>query len=185
MSQTLDTRPNADHDAATEIESVPELLAHALRIEEDAEERYLALAEQMETHHNTETARLFRWFASHEAEHAREIRERMACMPLPDIKPWDFKWEGAESPEAVDFGAVRYTISVREALELALGAEERALAFFGRIAELARDPEMRRWAAEFAEEEAEHVRLVKAELAKLGDGPPPPPEDPDPPNEPL
>lgn len=173
---------------AAGIETVPELLAHALRIEEDAEERYLALADQMETHHNAAIARLFRWFAGHEAEHAREIRERMAGMALPEIKPWDFQWGDAESPESVDFTAVRYTMDTRAALGLALEAEARALAFFQRIVEVARDPEMRRWAEEFAAEEAEHVRLVRAEIARL------PPEDgqateraedPDPPNEPL
>ncbi len=181
MTETVEDRT----DIAADIESVPELLAHALRIEEDAEERYLSLAEQMETHHNNEIARLFRWFAGHEAEHAQEIRERMACMPLPDIKPWDYNWQGAESPEAVDYAEVRYTISVREALELALAAEKRAFDFFGRIAAVAKDPEMRRWAAEFAEEEAEHVRLVEKEIARLGPEAPAPVEDPDPPNEPL
>ena len=172
-------------ETAIEIDSVPELLAHALRIEEDAEERYLALAEQMETHHNPETARLFRRFASHEAEHAQEIRERMACMPMPDIKPWDYKWDGPESPEAVDFGAVRYSMNVREALDLALAAEARALDFFSRIAEVAQDLELRRWAEEFAAEEAEHVRLVEKEIARLGPEGPAPTDDPDPPNEPL
>jgi len=175
-------------DKAALITSVPELLAHALRIEEDAEERYRALADQLEVHHNAEIARLFRWFAGHEAEHAREIRERMAGMEVPDIAPWDFKWQAAESPESVDFAAVRYTIGLREALDLALGAEQQAFAFFNRIAELAQGPEMRRWAEEFAAEEAEHVRLVEREIARLPEPGAPssvPAEDPDPPNEPL
>lgn len=168
------------------ITTVPELLAHALRIEEEAEERYRALADQLDVHHNPAIASLFRRFAAHEAEHAREIRERMAGMEIPDIAPWDFKWQGAESPESVDFAAVRATIGVREALELALEAEARALAFFARIAEIGEDPELRRWAEEFAEEEAEHVRLVEREIARLPAAESAlPAEDPDPPNEPL
>ena len=163
------------------IESLGELLAHALRIEEEAEERYLVLADQMETHNNPELAKLFRDFAGHEKKHGQSIRRMMANLPVPDLKPWEFKWGGPESPEMVDIGQIHYRMTPWHALQLALAAEQNAFAFFDRIAECNADPELKRWAREFATEEDEHVKLVLRELAKY-----PRPEgnwddDPDPP----
>jgi len=167
------------------IATLGDLLAHALRIEEDAEERYAMLADQMEVHNDPALAKLFRRFAGHEAHHAAEIRERMAGMDIPALKPWQFRWDADESPEAVDFTAVRQGMTARAALELALQAERQALDFFRRIAAAAGDDELRSWAEEFAGEEAEHVRLVEGEIARLPPGEEAPGEDPDPPVEPA
>lgn len=174
------------NETATEtgISTVGTLLAHALRIEEDAEERYTMLADQMEVHNDPALATLFRKFAGHEAHHAAEIRERMAGMVIPEFQPWQFDWGADESPEAVDFTAVRQGMTARAALDLALKAEQQALDFFRRISAAAGDDELRRWADEFAGEEAEHVRLVEGEIARLPAGEDAPGEDPDPPVEP-
>jgi len=154
------TKPSKD------IETVAELLAHAYRIEVDAEERYLMLADQMETHNNPELALMFRKFAGHEKHHAEEIREQMEGMNIPDIKPWDHKWGADESPEAVDINAIRYNMTPWHALQKALDAERKAFDFFDRIACVTTDPEMKKWAEEFRAEEAEHVELVLKELTK-------------------
>lgn len=162
------------------IATVAELLAHAYRIEVDAEERYRLLANQMEMHNNPELATMFQTFAQHEAHHAEEIRQQMEGMDIPDIKPWDHKWLTPESPEAIDIGEVRYNMTPWHALQLALKAERKAYEFFDRIAKAAKDGELQRWAIEFRGEEEQHVQLVLAELKKY---PPPPPgwdDDPDP-----
>lgn len=171
--------------AETGITTLGALLAHALRIEEDAEERYAALADQMEVHNAPALAKLFRRFAGHEAHHAAEIRERMAGLDIPELQPWEFRWGADESPEAVDFSAVRQGMTARAALGLALLAERQALDFFRRISAAAADDDLRRWADEFAAEEAEHVRLVEREIARLPAGGDAPGEDPDPPVEPA
>lgn len=169
----------------TGISTMGDLLAHALRIEEDAEERYAMLADQMEVHNDPALAKLFRKFAGHEAHHAAEIRERMAGMDIPELQPWQFRWGADESPEAVDFTAIRQGMTARAVLDLALQAERQALDFFRRIAAAAEDDELRRWAEEFAGEEAEHVQLVEGEIARLPPGEDTPDEDPDPPVEPA
>lgn len=165
---------------STEIASVGELLAHAYQIEVEAEERYKLLADQMETHNNVELAALFRSFAGHEAHHAEEIRRQMQGLQIPDIKPWEHKWPGAESPEAVDVGALRYNMMPWHALQLALQAERNAFSFFDEIAKAAADPGLRRWALELRAEEEEHVALVLAELEKHSEPPLGWDEDPDP-----
>ncbi len=163
------------------IDTVPELLAHALAIEEEARERYGELAEQMEMHHNAEAADFFRMMAKAEAAHCEMIVRRAEGMTLPHIAPWEYRWQGAEPPESVDVGEVSYLMTRHHALWLALRAEEQGLAFFSRIVETADDPEVLAIAGELAEEEREHVALVKKLLA----GSPAPEagwdDDPDPP----
>lgn len=47
------------------------------------------------------------------------------------------------------------------ALPMALKAEQRAFDFFKTVVENTQDDELKRWAEEFQQEEAEHVRLVE------------------------
>lgn len=142
-----------------------ELFARAYEIEVDAEARYLELADQMEVHNNQPIADLFRKFAGEEARHAAEIAQRMQEMGIAVDASQEFSWSGAESPEAIDMLDVHYRMTTYHALELALAAEKRAFEFFDEIARSGRNEEIRRWAKEFAEEEAGHVRYM-ADLLK-------------------
>ncbi len=105
----------------------------------------------------------------------------MAEIDVPELKPGEFRWAGPDSPEAVDLGDIHYMMTPWHALQLALKAEQQAFAFFDEFRRTASDPEIKRLAEEFAEEEEEHVALVLRELEKY-----PEPEegwddDPDPP----
>jgi rubrerythrin len=150
----------------TNIDNVAELLAHAYQMEVEAQERYEFLADQMELHNNRELVGLFGKLAHIEGLHATELRERMAGMDIPYINELDFEWSTAESPEAIDMGDVHYMLTERQALLLALRAEENAAKFFSDLLAIAKDPEFKRFAAEFAEEEREHVELIQKELNK-------------------
>ncbi len=147
-----------------EIKDLDELLAHAHAIEIEAEERYADLADQMEVHNNQEVAVLFRKLAEVEGAHAREILERAKGRDLPDIPYWEYKWTDSESPEAADLLEAHYLMTPHHALMLALRGEEKALAFFERLAKTATDNDVRKMAEEFAEEEREHVKIVKKYL---------------------
>lgn len=148
------------------IETAGELLAHAYEMELEAQERYGYLAEQMEAHNNIDLAKLFRELARVEGLHASEILEQMKGMDVPHIRPLDYKWPGTESPEALDMGDMHYMMTPRQALLLALKAEQNAFDFFDHLLKATGDPEIKRFAAEFAEEEQEHVELVLKELNK-------------------
>jgi rubrerythrin len=159
----------SDQDPAADpntINSLPELMAHALAIEVEAEITYAMLADQMETHNNPDLAQIFRKLADIEGRHAAELRQRTADMALPRLKPWQYKWQEADSPEALDISAAHYLMTPWHALRLALEAERRAHRFFDKLAKSATDPEIQAMAAEFAEEEAGHVALVEDLLAK-------------------
>lgn len=158
-------------EAAFGIASEAELLAHAHAIEQDAAERYHMLADQMEAHNNIELAKLFAELAGHEEKHAAEILAQASDMELPALKPSDFKWLGADSPETADLDQAHYRMTPWHALQMALRAEQRAFGFFDHVARTAPDARMQAWAEEFRDEEAEHVELVERLLEKYPEPP--------------
>ncbi|SPE36459.1 Rubrerythrin [Burkholderiales bacterium] len=164
------------------IRSVPDLLAHALAIERDAEERYGELADQMATHNNSAAEDLFRRLAQIESRHVQQIQEMCAGVEPPQRAPWEFLWSGGEGPEAMDLASVHYLLSPHEAVRLAMGHEARAEEFYRGVAGSARPAPVRQLARQLADEEAEHVRWLQDWLQHY------PPQaagadDPDPPME--
>jgi rubrerythrin len=163
------------------IDSLPELLAHALAMETEAAERYGELADQMETHRKTAVAAIFRRLEKAEKEHLGDLTEMCSKFELPHIAPWDYKWRHSESPEAIDFTKVHYQLSVREAILLAFEHERKAADFYAGIAQTATDAEVQKLARQFAEEEQQHIGWLEAWLAECGPGDALAIEDPDPP----
>jgi rubrerythrin len=164
------------------IEDVAEFLAHAELLEQESVERYEEMADCMETHNNPEVASLFRKLAHFGENHVREVEQRAAGMALPKIAPWDFKWSTPESPEAGSFEDAHYLMDRGQALQMALYNEELGRQFYLQVAKTTPDEEVKQIAMEFAEEEAEHVNLLKNWIANLDTPDQPPLEDLDPPN---
>jgi rubrerythrin len=145
----------------------------AILIEEEAGERYLEFAEQMENQHTAEAARFFREMIVNEAKHGEELSVRRRALFGEEPRGVDrsMLWD-VEAPE---YEKARAFMSQREALEVALGAERKAQAFFAEAVKHVTDPEVRRLFAQLREEEVLHERLVARELSAL-----PPPSDIDP-----
>jgi rubrerythrin len=155
---------------AFQIASLADLLAVAYQIEADAVERYELLADQMETHNNTELVAVFRDLARAEGIHRDEIRRLAGNLDVIAHARRVAKW-GHGSPEQADLDAAHYLMTPWHALQLALAGEKRALAFFQSVANGAKDPEIRAMAEEFVEEEAEHVNLVHRLLRRHAEPP--------------
>lgn len=145
----------------TQIRTLEELLAHAHTLESEAVERYEELAGQMEVHNNRDMAELFRKMANIERKHVDAVETLAADVELPRLAPWDFRWKNIESPEAVPVGESHYLISPNHALSLMLACEERAFAFFDSVARESADVLLQATAAKLAEEEKEHISLLK------------------------
>ncbi len=168
------------------IDNVPEFLAHALELEEESVDQYETLADSMEIHHNEEVSELFRRLAGYSEIHAGEVRQRTHGIDLPDIPPWDFKWDApGGSPEA-DSGndKINYLMNARQALELALHNEIRGRDFYAQVAASSTNPDVQNLAKEMAEEEQDHVELLKEWIEREDYTSTPPQEDLDPPNMP-
>ncbi|KAA3620824.1 MAG: rubrerythrin [Proteobacteria bacterium] len=138
----------------------------------------------MEMHHNSELAALFRRIAAYGECHAAEVVERAKGIDLPRIAPWDFRWIGAEGPETAGYGNAHYLMTPWHALRFALKNETRGRDYYARVAVESSNPDVAAIAREFADEESEHVRLVREWLVVVA-----PPEhdwdlELDPPNQP-
>lgn len=157
-----------------------DFMAQAYTMELEATERYAQFAEQLDTHNNREVADLFRKLSAIEALHAKRILEEMGWPCLPSL-PVAFAWDEGEGPEAAPLDSLHYLMQPYHALQLALQCEQRAQKHFEGIAAGKAPKKVRAAAAEMAEEEREHVRLINEWLARV-----PKPaagwdEDPDPP----
>lgn len=165
-------------------DSLPVFFAHAIALERESVERYNELADAMEMHNNEELAELFRRLAHYGELHAREVLDRSEGIELPLIEPWEFRWVDAEGPETPSYADAHYLMTPYHALRFALENETRGRDYYALVASRSVAPDVAATAAEFAEEESEHVRLVSEWLEHVN-----PPADDwdlelDPPNQP-
>lgn len=142
----------------------------AALIEEEARERYLELAEQMEALRTKDTAAFFRSMAAYEAKHGAELSARREALfaGAPRRVDRSMLWE----EEAPGYEQVRPFMTPREAMLVALSAEKKAEAFFVAALPTVENADVKKLFAELRSEEVEHQRLVQAQLEKL----PPDPE---------
>ena len=141
-------------------------MAHAYAMEIEAVERYAQFAEQLEAHNNREVADLFRKLSHIESLHAKRILDEMRWPSMPALTP-AYAWETAEGPETAPFDALHYLMQPYHALEIALQCEQQAQEYYEGIAAGSAPLRVRAAAAEMAEEEREHVRLIRRWLRKV------------------
>jgi len=143
-----------------------DFMKRAYAMELEASTRYAEFADQMEVANNREVAELFRKLAGIEKLHAGKILEQMGWRTPPvDLEP--FRWEGLEGPETGETNDLHYLMQPYHALQIALRNEERAARFFASIARRDLPRKVLDAAHEMAEEEREHVELVKAWMARV------------------
>jgi rubrerythrin len=105
-------------------------------------------------------ARLFDLLAREEAEHLEALERRTDGFALPAISAGRYKWLDAGAPETAARELVYRLMTPRQALAIALNAEQRAQAFFEYVYWTSADPALRALAKEMTEEEREHVAIV-------------------------
>jgi len=145
--------------------SIERFLAHAIELEREAARRYEELAESMTTHGNRELREFFARMAYFSRKHLAEAQARGGFRELPQLRPEEFDWPEGTSPETAEWAGVDPLMSGRDALELALDGERRGHAYYAAIAATSTDPDVRHIAAQFADEEAAHVRELEKRLA--------------------
>ena len=159
-------------------------LTYSVALEEEAAGRHEELADMMDVHHNPEVADTFRKLAHYSCLHAQEIRDHSKGHTLPVIAPWDFGWEDMEGPETADISSVNYMMASTHALKIAMANEQRAHDFYFGISKDAPDAGVRALAAQFADEEKDHLALLEEWLEKSPDADEEAAFDPDPPHMP-
>ena len=147
----------------------------AILVEEEAQERYLELVDQMEQHHTPEAARFFATMADNEKKHGDALRTRRRALfgDAPRRVKRSLLWD-VEAPE---YDEVRAFMTAREAMETALRSETKAHEFFVAAIPHLSDPEVRRLFQELRDEEVLHQALVRAAMRNLTGGPAADPAD--------
>jgi len=145
---------------------VDTFLAHAVALERDAARRYEDLAAAMGTEGNRALKDFFVQMAHYSRMHLKEAEARAGFHPLPALTAEQFRWPDGVAPETADWAGVDAFLDVRGALELALAGERRGHAYYAAMAATTQDVEVRRLAAEFAAEEAEHVAELERRMAR-------------------
>ena len=138
--------------------ALPEFLAHAVALEQEAAERYLELADMMEAHRNDAVSSVFRSMNRFSQMHCDSIKLRVGSIELPKLKSWEYRW--SSPPEVGGEEGFDYMIEPYNALKYARANEVRAMQFYRWVAEGSTNERVRRLAGEFAHEEAEHVAAL-------------------------
>ena len=150
------------------IDSVAGLLAHAHRMEAEAQARYEDLARRMEAYPRPDLAEFFRKMALIEQKHIDQVSEMVDALELPPLDDGAVLWAGGAAPETMSDDASTFE-SPRQALKEAMRDEEKAVAFFEDVAAHTPDQSVRAMATELAAEERHHVALLRNWLARVSE----------------
>jgi rubrerythrin len=145
--------------------------ARALAIELEASARYRALAGQMRASDNPRTAELFLKLARHEQQHADRLKGLAGEAALSPRAREQFLKGAAGRTEVPNYEFLYRRVPPQHALLMALESERRAKTYFRRIRATTTDARIKKLAAEFAREEARHVRWLEKALASEPEDP--------------
>lgn len=144
---------------------LPEFLAHAVALEQEATERYRELAEVMESAGNEPVAEVFRDMSRYSALHRDDILARTDDMELPILRSWEYRWR--VPPEVGEDFEPSAMASPYLALAYARGNEIRGMRYYQDVAQAATDAHVRHLAMEFANDESSHVEALDRWIARL------------------
>jgi rubrerythrin len=145
--------------------SLMDALDLATLIEVEAFKRYTQFAERLGTGADDDAASVFESMAVNENKHGEQIAERRIAL-FGDQRP-QVRITDIFDVEAPDFGAPTSGMSVLKAYQVALSSERKAHAFYDQALRQVRHPEIKALFEELRDEEAEHVRMIEAIIAKL------------------
>ncbi|MBQ0961171.1 ferritin family protein [Ideonella sp. 4Y11] len=140
-------------------------LAHAIQLEREAARRYEELSAALATDGNADLKAFFALMAKYSRLHLADAMARGGFREIPVIAPQDFQWPDGVSPEVADWAGVDALLDAPAALALAMDSERRGHAWYAAVSASTIDPELRALAAEFADEEADHLRQLQVLIA--------------------
>lgn len=145
--------------------SLMDALDLATLIEVEAFNRYTQFAERLGSRTDDDAAAVFQSMAVNENKHAEQIAERRIAL-FGDLRP-KVKITDIFDVEAPDVGASSWTMSPFKAYQVALSSERKAFAFYDHALRHVSQPDVKALFEELRDEEAEHVQMIQAIIAKL------------------
>ncbi|WP_162914783.1 ferritin family protein [Desertibaculum subflavum] len=145
------------------VRSLEELFAIAHGMEQEAQHRYEALAQKVRAEGVPKLAELFEWLARAERSHVEHVDRWCADRrgKLPDAR--DIRWDLPQTFDdetAGEFVTSQLADAYR-VLSMAVRNEERAFALWTYIASRAETEDIRQAAETMAQEELEHVAILR------------------------
>jgi rubrerythrin len=137
----------------------------ATLIEVEAVKRYTQFAERLGSRYDDDAASVFQSMAVNENKHGEQLTERRLAL-FGDAPP-KVRLVDIFDVEAPDFGASSQNMSPLSAYRVALSSERKAFAFYDQALRYVKQPDVKALFEELREEEAEHVAMVEAIIAKL------------------
>ncbi len=146
--------------------SLMDALDLSILIEEEARVRYTMFAKQLgRTGSGHDAGSFFEFMAENEVKHGTELVARRK--KLFGETPMRLGLTDIFDVEAPEMGAPRQGMSVVQAFELGLAAEKKAYDFFDSALPGISDEDVKALFTELRDEEAEHLKMLEVELAKL------------------
>ncbi len=137
----------------------------AILIEAEAHNRYLNFASQLGQGGEDSPGNFFQYMAKNEEKHGKELAERRKV--LFGDAPMRVKLDDLFDVEAPDIGSIRSTMSVLQAFEVAVSAEQKAYDFFDQTLPQIADTDVHALFVELRDEEKEHISMVREIMEKL------------------
>ena len=149
------------------ISSVGALYGHALAIAHEAIAGYREFAAHVADQGNDELADVFSRLAELEAERAIQLAKVSAGTVSPKPAAGEYAWlySGPPLPEARNF--IFRMLTPRQALEIAVRAEQRAKAFFEQVLAASDDADVRELAIGLGRDEDAHIAWLQDALARV------------------
>ena len=148
------------------LDSAPEFLAYAVKVELDAALHFEKLAAAMLACGNGGVAELFEQLGRYSRLHLAQAQERAGALDEAAAIPPDYVWPEYQTPERTGLWAADPALTRLDALKAALIGEQRGYEFYSAVAGTSNDPEVCALAREFHKEEAEHVKLLEQWIAR-------------------
>jgi len=134
-------------------------------IEVEAFQRYTHFAEAIGRRLTNDAGGFFASMAVNEKKHGDQLAERRR--ELFGNKPAKIRLEDIYDVEAPDVGAPSWNMSELKACQVALAAEKKAYAFYDAALPGVKQADVKALFEELRDEEAEHIQMVEAIIAKL------------------
>lgn len=150
------------------INTVPAFYAHAIAIEHEAAERYQEFADHMRDR-SRDACALFEQLARDGFERARELTNCCSGARLPRLRPGAHAWLDRGAPLMAAHEWVFRMLAPRDALKVAMHAEQRAKRFFDHVVRTTSDDGVKALAEVFLKEEGEHIARMKRAFRGLPD----------------
>ena len=134
-------------------------------IELEAYKRYTHFADGLGSRGVDDAGGVFQSMAVNENKHCEQLAERR--LALFGDRPAKVKLDDIFDVEAPEFGAPTWNMSALQAYRVALSSEKKAFEFYDEALNYVTQPDVKALFEELRDEEAEHVAMLEAIMAKL------------------